>query len=274
MYDLRERMLVLDELEVLPQGGGRTWYVHVKNGTPQLRATMVYTDLPAAAPFSGPHRVNDLDLKVTSPSGVVYHGNQGMATLPINLYTQPGGSPNTLDTVENVFVQNPETGLWRVRVSAPLVALDQHLETPQVDADFALVVSGIGGGRDKSGPVLDLISSAPGHLEISIAGVPAGYAEGYVFYSLDTGRPLAMGSFLGLESDTISALSLSTAVAVGDPLHFAASSAPGVFPNAPYVWPAWIAHLLSGLQLDAVACWLDAGGTVIAASNVDRVTVQ
>lgn len=274
MYDLRERMLVLDELEVLQQDGGRTWYVHVKNGTPQLRATMVYTDLPAAAPFSGPHRVNDLDLRVTSPSGVVYHGNQGMATLPISLYTQPGGAPNTLDTVENVFVQNPETGLWRVRVSAPLVALDQHVETPQVDADFALVVSGIGGGRDKSGPVLDLVSSAPGHLAVSITGVPASYAEGYVFYSLDTFRPLAMGSFLGLESDGISALSLSTAAAVGDPLHFAFSAAPGVFPNAPYVWPAWIAHLLSGLQLDAVACWLDAGGTVIAASNVDRVTVQ
>ncbi|MBM4062940.1 MAG: hypothetical protein FJ265_17870, partial [Planctomycetes bacterium] len=96
LYDLRNNMLVLDELDVLQQGQNRTYWVHVKPSTPQFRATMVYADLAAAAPFSAPHRVNDLSLKVTAPNGTIYHGNNGMATTPINRYTQPGGSPNTL----------------------------------------------------------------------------------------------------------------------------------------------------------------------------------
>jgi len=274
MYDLRRNMLVIDELETLQQGQSRAYYVHVKPGTPQFRNTLVYADLPAATPFSGPHRVNDLNLRVTSPSGVVYHGNTGMATLPINLYTTPGGSPNTLDTVENVFVQNPQAGLWRVVVSAPLVALDQHVETPQVDSDFALVSSGIGAGRDLTGPQLDLTSSGPGNLQVSVSGAPPSYAEGYVFYSIDTARPLAMGDFLGIEADDISLLSLSVPAAAGDPLHFTFSAAPGVFPNAPYVWSPSIVSLLAGVTVDAVAAWMDATGAMIAASNVDRVVVQ
>ncbi|MFY9342006.1 MAG: S8 family serine peptidase [Planctomycetota bacterium] len=275
LYDLRRNMLVLDELDVLSQGGTRTYWVQVKAGTPQFRTTMVYADLAAAAPFTAPHRVNNLDVKVTSPAGVVYHGNNGMTSgTSAMLYTTPGGSPNNLDTVENVYVQNPAVGLWRIDVSAPLVALDQHVETGAVDADFALVSSGIGGGRDLSGPVLDLVSTGPGNLSIAITGSPAAYVDGYVMYSFANSRPVGMGDFLGLQLDGLSYLSLSVPAVVGDALHFAYSASPGVFPNAPFVFPAWIPTLLSGLTLDAVAFWFDAGGAMHAASNVDRVVVQ
>ena len=43
-----------------------------------------------------------------------------------------------------VFVQNPDPGLWLVEVIASEVNEDSHIETPEVDADFALVVSGVG----------------------------------------------------------------------------------------------------------------------------------
>ena len=274
MYDLRHNMLVLDELDVLQQGRGRSYWVFVKPNTPQFRNTMVYADLAAAVPFSSPHRVNNLDLRVVSPTGTVYHGNNGMATTPINRYTLPGGAPDNLNTVENVFVQNPAAGIWRVDVTAPLVVLDQHVETTAVDADFALVSSGIGAGRDVSGPVLDLSSNGPGNLSVAITGNPGTYAEGFVFFSYTTGRPLAMGNLLGIEADTLSYLSLAGAPAVGDPLHFAFTANANDYPNAPFTFPAWIAQALSGVTLDAVAIYLDAGGNFFAASNVDRVTVQ
>jgi serine protease AprX len=273
LHDLRRNMLVLDELDVLQHGSSRTFWVHVKPGTPQFRSTMVYADLPAAVPFLGPHRVNDLSLRVVAPNGTVYHGNHGMSGYPTSRFTVPGGAPNTLDTVENVFVANPVYGLWRVEVSAPLVVLDQHVETPAVDADFALVASGIGGGRDVSGPRFDLVST-PGTLSVALANLPAGYADGFVMFSLATSRPLAMGNFLGLDLDALSFLSLGAPAVPGDVLHFPPTANPTLFPNAPFVFPAWIPQLLQGFPIDAVAFCFDASGAVIAASNVDRVTIQ
>lgn len=273
LYDLRNNLLALDELDTLQQGQMRGYTVLVKPQTPQFRVTMTYADLAAATPFASPHRVNNLDLRVVSPNGTIYHGNNGMATLPINRFTQPGGAPNTLDTVENVYVQNPLAGLWRVEVSAPLVVMDQHAETPAVDADFALVCSGIGAGRDTSGPVLD-VSSSPMNLQISLTNLPANYLEGFVFFSYTTDRPRAMGNFLGIEADALSFMSLSVPATAGDPLHFTPTSNPAQYPNAPHVFPIWVPTLLQGITLDAVALFIDSNGNFTAASNVDRVTVQ
>lgn len=270
VWNRRNEMLVLDELDVLAQGGATTYTVFVKPGTADLRVTMTFADLPAAAPFSDPHRVNDLSVLVTAPDGTVYHGNNGLVA---GVYSTSGGSPDTIDTVENVFVQSPAAGVWRVSVSAPQVAMDSHVETAATDADFALVVNGIGGGRDTSGAVLDLQSTAPGDLRCSIGNLPAGFAEGFVFYSLSTGRDPAFGHFLGIEADSLSLLSLSGSASAGDPLHFSSGGA-GQFPNAPFAWPTFVANLFSGVTLDAVAVFLDGSGNVIAVSSVDRVTVQ
>jgi hypothetical protein len=274
LYDLRKQMLVLNELDVLQQGQAKTYFVQVKPNTPQFRTTMVYADLPLATPFASPHRVNDLSLKVTAPNGTVYYGNTGMSTTPVTLYTAPGGSPNTLDTVENVYVQNPAYGLWQVEVSAPLVALDQHLETPAVDADFALVSSGIGGGRDDTGPLMDLTSSGPGDLTVTLTNNPASYVEGFTLFSLSTFRPLAMGNFLGLEVDSLAFISLGSAAGPGNPLHFTYTTDPSLYPNAPFTFPAFIPQLLQGFAIDAVALYIDATGGFHAASNVDRVVIQ
>lgn len=139
LYGLRDNMFIVNEDVPLRLNESATWKLHVPAGQPVLRVTMVYADPPGTT-SSTQHRINDLDLRVVSPTGTVYWGNNGLLE---GNFSVPGGSPNTKDTVENVFVQNPSSGMWTVEVIAREINQDQHTETQQMDADFALVVSGI-----------------------------------------------------------------------------------------------------------------------------------
>lgn len=145
MYDMRAKMFIIDETDLLGNLESIAYGLTVDPGEPELRATLVYAD-PPGVPSSSQHRINDLTLRVTSPSATVYWGNVGLLS---GNYSTPGGSPNTIDTVENVFVLSPEAGTWTVEVLADEVNQDGHVETPALDADFALVVSGVVG----SGPL-------------------------------------------------------------------------------------------------------------------------
>ncbi len=138
LWDLRDNVSFIDESVLLTNTESVEFNTFVDPGEPAMRVTMTYAD-PAGNPAASQHRINDLSLKVTSPSGTIYHGNVGLLD---GNWSQPGGSPNTYDTVENVFVENPEQGLWVVQVTASELVQDGHVETPQLDADFALVVSG------------------------------------------------------------------------------------------------------------------------------------
>ncbi len=138
-WDLRNAMFVVDETDVLTELASTTHNVTVAAGTPALRTTLVYRDPPGTT-SSTLHRINDLDLKVTSPTGTIYHGNAGLSA---GMWSTAGGSPNGVDTVENVFVQNPAAGVWQVTITAADVNQDAHVETGAVDADYALVVSGV-----------------------------------------------------------------------------------------------------------------------------------
>jgi len=100
---------------------------------------MIYRDWPGTT-GSSLHRINDMDLMVTDPSGTVYWGNRGLKN---NMWSNAGGNPNTKDTVENVFVQKPASGTWIVTVIASELNQDTHVETAVLDSDYALVVSGI-----------------------------------------------------------------------------------------------------------------------------------
>jgi hypothetical protein len=110
----------------------------VASGTADLKVTMVYPDPPGTT-SSTLHRINDLNLKVTSPSGTIYWGNNGLAA---GNWSTSGGSANTKDTVENVFVQSPQAGTWSIEVRAAEINQDAHLATPEADAVFALVATG------------------------------------------------------------------------------------------------------------------------------------
>lgn len=143
MYDMRGKMLIIDETELLASLATYSTTVHVAPAEPELRATLVYSD-PPGVPGAAVHRVNDLTLRVFAPDGAVYWGNYGLLA---GNYSLPGGSANTRDTVENVFVADPAPGAWLVEVIASEINADGHVETPAVDADFALVISGVMGGR-------------------------------------------------------------------------------------------------------------------------------
>jgi serine protease AprX len=138
LYDLRDNYYIIDESDVLETFDVSTHMVAVEEGSPQLKVTMTYAD-PAGNPaVQTQHRINDLTLKVISPSEVIYWGNNGLKE---GIWSQPDGSADTKDTVECVFIENPEVGTWTIQVSADEIIQDSHIETPEIDADYALVVS-------------------------------------------------------------------------------------------------------------------------------------
>jgi hypothetical protein len=150
LYDRAAVTMVIDETDVIAPLEIRTYNVTVGPGEPELNVTLAYTD-PTGTPGATHHRVNDLSLKVTSPSATVYWGNNGLQS---GNYSTSGGSSNTIDTVENVFIQNPASGAWTVQVLGDEIVEDSHVETPELDADYALVISGVttGGNMPPSMP--------------------------------------------------------------------------------------------------------------------------
>lgn len=138
MYDNRNLHFVVDETDVLSPNSGTSFVINVAANQPELKVSMCYAD-PAANPSAQFTRINDLSLRVVSPSGTVYWGNVGLTE---GNYSRSGGGRDQRDTVENVFVQNPAAGAWKVEVLAHLIAQDSHVETPATDADYGLVVNG------------------------------------------------------------------------------------------------------------------------------------
>ena len=143
LYDLRNNMFIVDETDLLQQFDSKTYAVNVDAGTPALKMTMVYTD-PAGDPaVQTQHRINDLTLEAFSPTGTHYFGNYGL--LQGNWSIPSNFGADHKDTEENIFVQNPTPGVWQVRVKAEEIIQDGHVETPELDADYGLVVSGVSG---------------------------------------------------------------------------------------------------------------------------------
>ena len=142
LYDRAPSTFVVDESDVIAPLETKTYSVVVEPGESEFAATLVYAD-PMGTPGAGEARINDLSLRVTSPSAAVYWGNNGLHDANVST---AGGLSNTIDTVENVFIQDPEAGSWTVEVLGDEIVQDGHTETPAVDADFGLVVSGVAGG--------------------------------------------------------------------------------------------------------------------------------
>jgi len=132
--------LIVDQATPLQLNQTATYNYSVPAGAGDLKVTMIYPDPPGTTSATL-HRINDLSLKVTSPGGTVYNGNVGLSA---GNWSTAGGSPNTIDTVENVFVQNPQAGTWTLEVRAAEVNQDAYLSTPAADAVFSLVAT-VGG---------------------------------------------------------------------------------------------------------------------------------
>ncbi|MEN6521869.1 MAG: S8 family serine peptidase [Armatimonadota bacterium] len=103
----------------LSTGGSSIFHIYNVSGTSPLRVTLAWTDYPASSGASVA-LVNDLDLKVTTPSGVTYNGN------------------STIDRRNNVegvdFATNPAVGMYTITVTG--------YNIPYGPQPYALVVSG------------------------------------------------------------------------------------------------------------------------------------
>ena len=134
--EIGEGHFIVDEETALQTGESIEYSFTPEEGSP-LKISLVWTD-PPAMPGADPALVNDLNLKVTAPDATVYWGNCGLDT---SKWSSSGGAPDSLNNVENVFIENPQPGEWAIEVIAQNIAMDAHTETPEVDQDFALVAT-------------------------------------------------------------------------------------------------------------------------------------
>ncbi len=176
MYDMRLKTFIVDETDVLTQGVTRSHPIVVGGGESAFKACLNWNERPGN-PAAAQHLVNNLSLRVTSPSGTVYWGNNNLES---GVWSTPGGSEDNVNSIECVFVPNPQAGTWNVEVIATSIVQDSHVETPQVDADYGLVVTGgtgsnlvfgsfsqFGAGCEGSTPI-----PAPACAEWNPAGAP------------------------------------------------------------------------------------------------------
>lgn len=106
---------------------------NVASHSKPFRVTLVWTDAPGST--TGGVSVNDLDLEVTV-GGQVYRGNHFSGA-----FSSPGGSSDTHNNVESVFLPAETTGPFSVRVVAANIAGQGVNTTSPTNQDFALVVT-------------------------------------------------------------------------------------------------------------------------------------
>jgi hypothetical protein len=127
----------LDQSVLLTNGGWFERRLVVGSSEEPLKITLTWTDVPGL-PAVVPVLVNDLDLEVVAPSGVVYRGNQFEDGESVANATEA----DPLNNVEAVHLYEPVPGEYTLRVRASRVVQDARRDTPGlVDQDFALVVS-------------------------------------------------------------------------------------------------------------------------------------
>lgn len=137
-----ELELLMDTGRGLAPGDALVQLIDV--GASKLDITLAWTDPEGSvsATSSAPRLVNNLDLVVTSPSGVVYSGNsfnQG--------YSIASTTPDSLNNVERVRLLLPESGVWKVEVRSVAGVFQDG---------YSLVISGDASWVDHS----DLTTSA------------------------------------------------------------------------------------------------------------------
>ncbi len=93
-----------------------------------LKITLVWSDY-ASTDTATKNLVNDLDLKVTSPSGTVYQGNVFSGG-----WSQTGGSADRKNNVEKDYISAAAAGTWTITVKG--------FNVPNGPQPFALVVDG------------------------------------------------------------------------------------------------------------------------------------
>lgn len=95
----------------------------VSDSTKPMELTLTWIDPPGTEGVS-PALVNDLDILLHAPGGGL-HWPWRLSLADPTLPAVADG-PNAVDTVEQVYVASPQTGLWQVEVSADLTVGTQQ----------------------------------------------------------------------------------------------------------------------------------------------------
>jgi serine protease AprX len=156
LFQMASKTFIVNESDVLTALGSTSYSIDVAAGEQRLNISMVYADPQGNPATPTQHRINNVDLKVTSPTGAVYWGNYGLTQphSPGGVHSNwstasvlPATNPDLKNTCENVNVFQPAAGTWTVEVIATELVADGHLETPGIDVDYGLVVvGGVEGG--------------------------------------------------------------------------------------------------------------------------------
>ena len=90
-------------------GQYKEYTVVVVDSSEPLKVTLTWTDRQNG---SDGFAVNNLDLLVTAPGGTQYRGNVFSGS-----WSTTGGSADSKNNTEAVYIQNPATGTWTIRVT-------------------------------------------------------------------------------------------------------------------------------------------------------------
>jgi hypothetical protein len=124
--------------EDFPLNDGETHSYNVTVSSDEImKATLAYRD-PAPLLSASRQLVNNLNLRVRSPSGEVYYGNVGLLE---SMCSPPGGEPGEVDNVENVILCTPEPGQYEISVVGEDIVVDTAVSAPGRNAGYSLVVS-------------------------------------------------------------------------------------------------------------------------------------
>lgn len=137
-YNIGENHLIDNEFTPLRTGDSVVYKVE-PTGSHPLKISLVWTDVPGES-SSSKHLINDLNLKVTDPNGLDYHGNYGLMD---SKWSSSAGEVDHINNVENVFIENPIPGEWTIEVKGGNIPMDGISESPEIDQAFGLVASGV-----------------------------------------------------------------------------------------------------------------------------------
>ncbi|MEM3445382.1 MAG: S8 family serine peptidase [Thermoplasmata archaeon] len=122
-----KKLRIVDNTNGISTGQSADYLYYVSAPIP-LRFVLVWTDYPGN-PSAAKDIVNDLDLVVISPTNTTYLGN-----VFSNSESVSGGTADTTNVEECVYLNSPPTGLWIVRVIGKNV--------PYGPQPFSLVITG------------------------------------------------------------------------------------------------------------------------------------
>ena len=126
------RGIWVDDRSILSStGNSKSYSFNITTPNQPFKAVVAWSD-ERGSRFSNTQLVNNLNLLVTTPSGVEYKGNEFSQGRSIQ-----GGTYDTLNNVEVVLVDSAEMGLWTVKISDAAHAGSRA-------QPFAVAVSGVG----------------------------------------------------------------------------------------------------------------------------------